>query len=250
MWKKLKSTFNASKPPELTTIFSAPKPELLTDYERAFDAPPVCYSEMFPDVPKPEQSTVPELIAARWVASDLRPEQTPGIAADLLEAGFDAPSLRRLAGEMQVGCRADVEELVVKMLNELGVEVPDSAVEAMMQATRQIAREAIAGTRGSWKAASALERMWGHDIWDHKYLADVAQLLDELDWDAAHRRPLATLTEELIEILAHLGTRAEGEKRPLRFGLLEGQGWIADDFNDPLPDDILALFEGRDKPDF
>jgi prevent-host-death family protein len=41
-------------------------------------------------------------------------------------------------------------------------------------------------------------------------------------------------------------TALEGKKRPLVYGLLEGEGWIADDFNDPLPDDILAGFEGRE----
>jgi prevent-host-death family protein len=40
-------------------------------------------------------------------------------------------------------------------------------------------------------------------------------------------------------------TALTNEKRPLVSGLLEGQGWIADDFNAPLPDDILAGFEGR-----
>jgi prevent-host-death family protein len=44
--------------------------------------------------------------------------------------------------------------------------------------------------------------------------------------------------------VARLTTLKE-EKRPIVFGLLEGQGWIADDFNDPLPDDLQALFEGR-----
>ncbi len=39
-------------------------------------------------------------------------------------------------------------------------------------------------------------------------------------------------------------TALKPEKRPLKFGLLEGQGWIADDFNDPLPDEVQALFEG------
>jgi len=40
-------------------------------------------------------------------------------------------------------------------------------------------------------------------------------------------------------------TALKPEKRPIRFGLLEGKGWIADDFDGPLPDDILAAFEGR-----
>jgi hypothetical protein len=42
----------------------------------------------------------------------------------------------------------------------------------------------------------------------------------------------------------------EDERRQIRFGLLEGQGWIADDFDAPLPDEILAQFEGRDDPPF
>ncbi len=34
-------------------------------------------------------------------------------------------------------------------------------------------------------------------------------------------------------------------KRPIQFGSLKGKGWIAEDFDAPLPDDILAQFEGR-----
>jgi prevent-host-death family protein len=34
-------------------------------------------------------------------------------------------------------------------------------------------------------------------------------------------------------------------KPKFRLGLLEGKGWIADDFDAPLPDEILAQFEGR-----
>jgi prevent-host-death family protein len=41
-------------------------------------------------------------------------------------------------------------------------------------------------------------------------------------------------------------TTLKQEKRPVVYGLLEGQGWIADDFDDPLPDEILAGFEGRE----
>jgi prevent-host-death family protein len=40
-------------------------------------------------------------------------------------------------------------------------------------------------------------------------------------------------------------TMLKEEKRPIVFGLLEGKGWIAEDFDAPLPDEILAEFEGR-----
>jgi prevent-host-death family protein len=40
-------------------------------------------------------------------------------------------------------------------------------------------------------------------------------------------------------------TSLKPEKRTIVFGLLEGEGWIAEDFDAPLPDEILAEFEGR-----
>ena len=44
---------------------------------------------------------------------------------------------------------------------------------------------------------------------------------------------------------ARLTSLNQKEKRKYSLGLLEGKGWIADDFDAPLPDEILALFEGR-----
>ncbi len=44
--------------------------------------------------------------------------------------------------------------------------------------------------------------------------------------------------------VARLVPIAAPGKRPL--GLDRGKVWIADDFDAPLPDDILADFEGRD----
>lgn len=41
-------------------------------------------------------------------------------------------------------------------------------------------------------------------------------------------------------------TTVQEKKRPYRLGLLKGKGgWLSDDFDDPLPDEILAPFEGR-----
>jgi hypothetical protein len=192
--------------------------------------------------------TEPELVAARWAAGDIRPEHTPAIAADLLESGLDTPSMRRLAGEMCVRCTADVEPLVTRMFRELGVEMPASAEEAKHRATRQIAREVIAGTRNPWRAGEELYRIWSYEIWHHQHLCEIAQILECLTSASIYRGELPQLTGELIESFARLGAYAEGEKRQIRFGLLEGKGWIADDFDAPLPDDLLVLFEGRDDP--
>jgi prevent-host-death family protein len=41
-------------------------------------------------------------------------------------------------------------------------------------------------------------------------------------------------------------TTIQPSKRPYKLGLLKGKGgWLADDFDAPLPDEILAQFEGR-----
>ena len=40
-------------------------------------------------------------------------------------------------------------------------------------------------------------------------------------------------------------TRLEGTRRRIRFGVLKGKIKIAKDFDAPLPEDMLAGFEGR-----
>ena len=38
-------------------------------------------------------------------------------------------------------------------------------------------------------------------------------------------------------------TALKPEKKPIIFGLMKGQIWVADDFDAPLPDEILDQFE-------
>jgi antitoxin (DNA-binding transcriptional repressor) of toxin-antitoxin stability system len=40
-------------------------------------------------------------------------------------------------------------------------------------------------------------------------------------------------------------TKLEGRRRPIRFGVLKGKVKIAPDFDAPLPDEVVAGFEGR-----
>ena len=40
-------------------------------------------------------------------------------------------------------------------------------------------------------------------------------------------------------------TRLEAAKRPVRFGLLKGRLRVPADFDAPLPEEVLADFEGR-----
>lgn len=218
------------------------------DFRGIYTDPPQSYADKYPDIPKPEPPLSPRLLAARWASHDLRGEDMPSIAADLLEAGYDTPTLRRLAGEMNVTCSADVEELVEKMFRELDIYYPLSEAQAKLFFTQQISREVVAGMRNPWKAASELNRLWGYEIWHHKDLCDVAQLHEELDYISVARGTLPQLTKELVNTYARLGAPTNREKRTISYGLLQGQGWIADDFDAPLPDDLLAQFEGRDEP--
>ena len=46
--------------------------------------------------------------------------------------------------------------------------------------------------------------------------------------------------------MAKLVPLSHGPKRKIKYGLMKGEIEIADDFDAPLPDAILAAFEGRD----
>ena len=86
----------------------------------------------------------------------------PGIAADLLEVGYDTPAIRRLAGEMHIRSSSDVESLIVRIFGDFAVRYPLSHTEANLIVSRQIAREVIAGIRNPWAAANKLEiSIWG-----------------------------------------------------------------------------------------
>ena len=45
--------------------------------------------------------------------------------------------------------------------------------------------------------------------------------------------------------VARLTSLEKKQKRLTGLGALRGKGWIADDFDAPIPDHVLAEFEGR-----
>src|SRR3989454_11594841 len=67
-----------------------------------------------------------DLVAAKWVLGRIPSEALPRIASDLLEAGRDTPTLRRLAGELRPTL-GESGPLFEEILDELGVAVPDVA---------------------------------------------------------------------------------------------------------------------------
>lgn len=63
--------------------------------------------------------------------------------------------------------------------------------------------------------------------------------------DAAHRGETIIIAKAGTP-MAKLVPLSHGPKRKIQFGLMKGAIEIADDFDAPLPDDLQALFEGRD----
>jgi antitoxin (DNA-binding transcriptional repressor) of toxin-antitoxin stability system len=53
------------------------------------------------------------------------------------------------------------------------------------------------------------------------------------------------LVLEKGEPVAEMRPVAKDEARPRPFGLCKGEFQVPDNFDDPLPDELMALFEGR-----
>jgi len=162
------------------------------------------FSQKYPNVPAPESKLSIKLLAAEWASHGIYGEDMPQVAANLLEAGYDSPSLRRLAGEMRVTCSADVEDLVRRTFRELGVPYPLSEKQAKLIVTRQVARLVIAGEYDPERAGTFLEiQIWG---WSHETedLSRLFALNDELTWSPEHRRPVALVRDDLVDAFARL----------------------------------------------
>jgi hypothetical protein len=126
----------------------------------------------------------------------------PRVAADMLEAGYDTPALRRLAGEIQVASSSDVEPLVTQVFHELGVAFPLSGVRARMVTSRQVAREVVAGLRNRWAAASHLEIVVWRWIAPDATLDALFSINDEID-GISNMAEISTLSIVSCSIFLH-----------------------------------------------
>ncbi len=171
-----------------------------------YSDPPSSSASEYPDVPPPEAPLSPMILEARWASHGLYGEDMPGIALDLLEAGFDTPALRRLAGETQISNSADAEPLVGRMFRELGLPYPLQEQQARWIVSRQLAREVIAGHRNAWAAASHLEIVIWEWVPANADLETIFSISDEIDWNVPQRRSLSDLNTALIAGFARIGT--------------------------------------------
>ena len=182
------------------------------DFSDLYTGLPISHSQEYPDVPMPDATLAPYLLAARWQSHDLYGEDMPRLAADMLEAGYDTPFLIRLAGEVNVKSSADAEPLVARMFQELGVRYPITETEAKLIVSRQIAREVIAGERNEWAAANHLEiGIWGWQRTGIPQLDEIFMINDEIDWERKYRRPLEDLRTALVDCFASLARLTDSE---------------------------------------
>ena len=65
--------------------------------------------------------------------------------------------------------------------------------------------------------------------------------------DAAHNGETVIIAKAGTP-MAKLVPLSHGPKRKIKYGLMKGEFLEADDFDAPLPDDLLAAFEGRSEP--
>jgi hypothetical protein len=190
----------------LYRILAKLRPAERSDRRTIYTDPPESAAETFPEVPLPGDPLSPPLLASRWVSGDLRGEDMPSIAADLLEAGYDSHSLRRLAGELEASNSAALEPLVGAMFRELDVNYPMSEKEAKIIVSREIAREVIAGKRNPWAAANHLEIA----VWDWAPETAELELIfsinDEVNWNSHEKRTVPELKAALTKAFAQLAS--------------------------------------------
>ena len=86
----------------------------------------------------------PDLFVAKWYCSRVGPEDMPGFATNALEAGYDGPALRRLAGLMKPTSR-EIDDLFQSALREIEQIKVRSLEQAVFFLSRITAADIVEG---------------------------------------------------------------------------------------------------------
>ena len=122
----------------------------------------------------------PDLFVAKWYCSKVGPENMPRFAADALEAGFDGPSLRRLAGLVKPTSR-DVGDLFRDSLREIGKVRIQSQAQAIFFLSRETAADILEGRVDPVRGAEILAGYAGV-VGYPEFLAEFLQLSEMPHW--------------------------------------------------------------------
>jgi hypothetical protein len=126
-----------------------------------------------------------DTILARHVLGLLSVDELPGIALDAIQAGYDSPSLRQLAGTSEHESE-EAHRLFTRTIRELELPVPPAPQAGLMLA-RDTAREVLSGAITPYEGAKL--------IWDKVYtrlpelkqLTPFVGLASEYEDDPDHR---------------------------------------------------------------
>jgi hypothetical protein len=143
-----------------------------------------------------EEAFNPDLFVAKWYCSRVGPEDMPRFAADALEAGFDGPSLRRLAGLIKPTSR-DVGGLFQHALNEIGTIKVRSKEQAVFSLSRTVASNIVVGRVDPIEGAEILAsyaRMLGYPA----FLAEFLQLSEMPFW-GEYAPPRSQIIKDIVE---------------------------------------------------
>lgn len=120
----------------------------------------------------------PDRVGARWYAGKINESDWPTIAQAALEAGFDGPSLRRLAGLEEVN-HWEASKLIQPALGELGAKKL-SPNEAFDWCARDICDEIVNGTRDPIKGA---DELWRDMLRLNYYPENLRGIFDEVEME-------------------------------------------------------------------
>jgi hypothetical protein len=120
----------------------------------------------------------------------------PGFAADALEAGFDGPSLRKLAGLVQPTFR-DVGDLFQKALLDIGTIKIQTQEQAVFALSRLTAADIVEGRVEPIEGANVLA-MYAQMLCYPEFLANFLQLSEMPLW-GEYAPPREKLVQDIIE---------------------------------------------------
>jgi hypothetical protein len=138
----------------------------------------------------------PDLFVAKWYCSEIWSEDMPTFAADALEAGYDGPALRKLAGLIKP-TSVDIGDLFQRALNEIGTVKILSQIQAVYWMSRVVATDMVEGRTDPVKGAEILAR-YARMANYPPILAEFLSLEDMPYW-GDYAPPRAKLVKDIIE---------------------------------------------------
>jgi len=139
----------------------------------------------------------PNLFVAKWYCSRVNPEEIPLFAADALEAGFDGPALRRLAGLASPNS-SEVGDLFDRALAEIGTVEIRTKEQAILKLAKLTARSIVDEEIDAFAGAASLAR-FAQELHYPSFLAEFFALDDETAWGDYARSRTAVRDDILAE---------------------------------------------------